>query len=181
MARKTYNVNLGIPYYSQRDSKWGSKPTSCKENGRNQTMDEVGCIITSVAMIFKSFGDDIDPGKLLEALKPNDCPFSWTTAESLYSHRYESRKSGTFDQLRAEIFKKIVIDKIPLLVRVPGHTVVATGFMGTLDVDIDGEPYYNQITPEMVRINDPYWSNHATLQDAINKKGAVEHFDHYTK
>jgi hypothetical protein len=177
MATKLYNRDLGTKSFKQTDKTWASKITSC-----GGTMHSEGCYITSVSMIFYSFGDNIDPGKLLDKLKPlgKDCPLDWDVAASQYSHTYHGKTSGTFDKLKDDIFDLIVNQRIPVIIHVPNHTVVAKGFYGTLPVDADGNPYYNQITPDMILVNDPGSSSNKTLQDVINQRGAVDYYNYFT-
>ncbi|NNV01205.1 C39 family peptidase [Brevibacillus sp. MCWH] len=177
MATKTFSRDLGTTSFKQFDSKWASKTTSC-----GGTMRSEGCYITSVAMIFNSFGDNVDPGTLLDNLKNTgkDCPIDWNAAASRYSHTYHGKMSGTFDKLKADIFDLIVNERIPVMIHVPNHLVAAKGFKGTLSVDVDGSPYYSQITPEMILVNDPGSSSNQTLQDVINQRGAVDYYTYYT-
>lgn len=178
MARKTFSRDLGVQYWSQAKSTWGSERTSC-----GGTMKSEGCVITSVAMIFDHFGDSIDPLILLNKLKPtgDDCAFDWWVAESKYGHNYEGKTSGSFNNLKADIFDLVYNQRIPIMIRVPNHTVVAVGFQGTLTVDVDGEPYVSEITPEMILVNDPGNSGNTTLQDTINQRGNVEYYNYYTE
>ncbi|MFB0828182.1 C39 family peptidase [Brevibacillus laterosporus] len=176
MARKTFNRDLGITDWKQAEKPWGKEYTSC-----GQTMADEGCIITSVAMIFDSFGDDVDPYSLLEKLKKsrNDCDFNWSAAATSYKHKYKGKKSGSFNSIKADIFDLVVTDRVPVMVRVPGHTVIVTGFRGTLSVDTDGEPYYTEIDADMFLVNDPGYKKHTPLQDVIDKRGKVEYFNYY--
>ncbi|EST55258.1 hypothetical protein T458_08010 [Brevibacillus panacihumi W25] len=176
MARKTFSRNLRVEYFGQGDSPWGSRKTSCKD-----TMRSEGCIITSVAMIFKKYGDSVDPGILLDDMQPKDCPFDWWVAASVYNHTYEGKTSGTFKQLRDEIFDLVYDQRIPIMLRVPNHTVVAVGFQGTLSVDEDGNPNYNEITPSMILVNDPGKASNKTLQDVIDQRGDFEYYNYYTE
>lgn len=146
-------------------------------------MSAEGCIITSVAMIFKSFGDNVTPKTMLEKLKKSkaDCPFNWLSAAKEYKHTYKDKTFGSFDKLKNSIFNLIVNSKIPIMVRVPGHTVVARGFNGTLPVDAKGNPDLSKITSNMILVNDPGSSKNKTLADVINQKGAVEYINYYTK
>ncbi|WP_059171967.1 hypothetical protein [Bacillus sp. FJAT-27445] len=177
MATKTYNRDLLTPSFKQFDTTWGSKITSC-----GGTMKAEGCIITSVAMLFKGFGDSLNPGTFLDALKPTgaDCPFNWLSAANKYGHSYHDKTTGTFSALKGNIFDLIVNKGTPVLIRVPGHTVVAKAFSGTLSVDIDGNPYYSQITASMINVNDPGSSTNVTLQDVINQRGELEYINRYT-
>jgi len=47
-------------YFSQNDPRWKNKTIGFS----NSTVDDYGCAISSVAMVFKYYGIDIDPGRL---------------------------------------------------------------------------------------------------------------------
>ncbi|MCK4892001.1 MAG: C39 family peptidase, partial [Candidatus Pacebacteria bacterium] len=47
-------------YFSQNDSKWKDMTIGLS----NSTVDDYGCAIASVSMVFKYYGIDIDPGRL---------------------------------------------------------------------------------------------------------------------
>lgn len=183
MAKKTYNVDLKTPSFKQFNdgtNKWYSKKTSC-----GGTIGEEGCFLTSTAMIFKGFGDNVDPGTLTDKLKSDykgaDCPFAWDTAAKAYSHTWHNKTNGSFDNIRDDLFELIVNSRIPVMVHVPNHLVVVKGFSGTLTVDIDGYPYYTEITASMFKVNDPGSSKNTTLQDVITQKGKVDYITYYTE
>ncbi|HHE45763.1 MAG TPA: hypothetical protein ENL05_00210 [Candidatus Moranbacteria bacterium] len=47
-------------YFSQRDSRWGDE----KIGNSHSLMKNYGCAITSVSMVFRKLGSNIDPGKI---------------------------------------------------------------------------------------------------------------------
>lgn len=51
-----------VPFFTQFDSAWGQRKLSTK------SLKSKGCAVTSIAMILKFFGRDMDPGKLDEHL-----------------------------------------------------------------------------------------------------------------
>lgn len=180
MATKTYQSDLKVKSWKQFDSSWASLKTSC-----GGTMKSEGCFITSVAMIFHSFGDSsITPKTLMETLKAEkkaDCPFNWYTAATKYKHTYKGKSEGTFDKLKGQIFNFMNVYKVPIMIHVPKHLVVATGFKGTLPVDANNKPDLTKVTPAMILVNDPGSSNNSTLADVIKQRGAVEYYVYYTK
>lgn len=182
MTRRSYNVDLQTPSFKQFNdgtNSWYDDVTSC-----GGTIGKEGCFLTSAAMIFKGFGDSVDPGTITKKLKDDyngaDCLFAWSTAASAYSHTWHNKANGTFDTLRDDIFELIVDQGLPVMVHVPGHLVVAKGFVGTLTQDLDGYPYYTEITPSMFRVNDPGSSYNTSLQDVINQRGPVDYISYYT-
>ncbi|WP_246021227.1 C39 family peptidase [Paenibacillus lentus] len=182
MAKRTYSVDLNTPSFKQfndGNNTWYSKKTSC-----GGTIGQEGCFLTSAAMIFKGFGDTVDPGSITEALKKKnnaDCPFNWNTAASEYSHTWHNKTNGSFNNVRSNLFDLIVTQRVPVMVHVPNHMVVVKGFQGTLTTDIDGLPYYTDISASMFKVNDPGSSSNSTLQDVINQKGSVDYITYYTK
>jgi len=58
---KTELVN-NFPYFSQHDSRWGHVVyTNSNMNDPNQTISSSGCGTTSMAMVLRSFGNDVTP------------------------------------------------------------------------------------------------------------------------
>jgi len=47
-------------YFSQRDSRWGNTTIG----NSNSTMKSYGCAVTSLAMVFRKYGSNTDPGKM---------------------------------------------------------------------------------------------------------------------
>jgi hypothetical protein len=65
-----------VPYYWQGDPQWGGN----RIGACNNTIRNVGCALTSVAMIFKYYGVDKNPGTLNSCLGGAACPLSWGTS-----------------------------------------------------------------------------------------------------
>lgn len=55
-----------VPFFKQFDAAWGTRKL-----GSSSSLKAAGCAITSVAMVLKYYGRDIDPGKLDEYLDNN--------------------------------------------------------------------------------------------------------------
>lgn len=64
-------------YYNQRDSQWGNQLIGKS----NETMAEVGCLITSVAMITSHYGKTLTPAQIAASSNP----FFYNTADMLWT------------------------------------------------------------------------------------------------
>ncbi|TXI34146.1 MAG: hypothetical protein E6Q53_01855 [Candidatus Moraniibacteriota bacterium] len=53
-------------YYNQRDSQWGNQTIGLS----NETMKEVGCLVTSMAMVASHYGKSIKPGDIAASSSP---------------------------------------------------------------------------------------------------------------
>lgn len=53
-------------YYNQRDGQWGNKFMGLS----NETMAEVGCLVTSVAMVSSHYGKSLTPGDIADSTSP---------------------------------------------------------------------------------------------------------------
>ncbi len=56
-----------VPFFTQFDKAWGGNKL-----GKKKTLGQAGCAITSIAMILKFYGREIDPGSLDEHLDANN-------------------------------------------------------------------------------------------------------------
>lgn len=91
-------------YFSQRDSRWAGQ----RIGHSNYTIFEVGCLITSVAMVHKSYGIDTNPSKIAA----NSNYFWYRTAYMLIPWPAPSGKSYTAisrDRIDDEIDDRPVI------------------------------------------------------------------------
>lgn len=59
-ARPSENLASTSWYFSQNDSRWKDMTIGFS----NSTIDDYGCAIAAIAMVFKYYGIDIDPGRL---------------------------------------------------------------------------------------------------------------------
>ena len=136
----------GVPNLKQCDGSWGSNNLgTC-----SYTICSAGCAITSVAMVFKYFGVDTDPGRLNTWLTNNGgfsggCYIIWSTAVNIGSgFTYIGNPGQDFNRLRSELDAGY-----PVIVEVNNngqHFVVVTGY--------SGDTYY---------INDPAYTSRTTL------------------
>ncbi len=66
-------------YFSQQNPGWkdhlldtdGNCPAACS------TIGSCGCTLTSAAMLYRSFGAELDPASLSDCMAERACPFSW--------------------------------------------------------------------------------------------------------
>ena len=139
-----------VPYFSQCDSSWGNVTLgTCSQ----YTVCEMGCAISAVAMVFKYYGVNTDPGAVNTWLKNHNgynsgCLLNWTTAANMAPDKVTfiaKITSPDWSRLRSELNSGY---PVILEVRNNGsqHFVVATGYYE--------DTYY---------INDPYYSSRTTL------------------
>lgn len=64
-------------YYNQRDSQWGSRVIG----NSNMTMSNVGCLVTSAAMIASHYGKNLTPGDIAASANP----FEYDTADMRFN------------------------------------------------------------------------------------------------
>lgn len=64
-------------YYNQRDSQWGNQLIG----GSNMTMANVGCLVTSAAMIASHYGKNITP----KDIASSSAPFEYDTADMRFT------------------------------------------------------------------------------------------------
>jgi len=136
-----------VPHFYQTDSSWGGGHLgTC-----STTIGLSGCAITSIAMVFKYFGANIDPGTLNSWLTnnggyENGCLVYWSTAANVSSNiTYVGSVGEDWGRLQSELD-----EGYPVIVEVNNsgtqHFVVVTGYSGST--------YY---------INDPLYSSRTTL------------------
>lgn len=67
-AASAWAAVLSLPYFSQRDSQWSSQ----KMRTSTTTLGQAGCATTSMSMLLRFRGADVDPGKLNSWLNSNN-------------------------------------------------------------------------------------------------------------
>jgi hypothetical protein len=138
-------------------------------------------------MIFKGFGDDVDPHSLLGNLMKSgyDCPLNWSGAASKYGHSVAELAPGTFDQLKAKLFDYIYNKNKPIVYCVSGsttHAVVITGINATIPVDPDtGAPETAYLTSSMFYVNDPGNNSNSTLDQVFSRYPTSEKIVAYNR
>lgn len=121
-------TTIPFPYFSQRDPQWSND----KYDHINKTIGQVGCALSSAAMVLKSYGLNKVPwGNELREMNPknlnnwlNTLPekyfrngsLNWSTISSL-SKALNSSDSAKFTKLEVEVIKNNILPKIdPILV-----------------------------------------------------------------
>jgi len=120
-----------VPHFSQGDARWGQRVL-----GRSSSISKQGCAITSIAMIQKFYGRDVEPGSLDVYLDNHDGYHGnsviWSVAGKFKETRTKKlkyfRKSGRESDL-IKIIKQRVDNNLPTMARV--------------DYGIDGDLTYN--------------------------------------
>lgn len=112
-------------YFSQKDSRWGSKTIGNSKS----LMKDWGCAVTSVAMVFRKMGSSIDPGKMAkQKIFYSDLinwPDSWSPDISLASS--VSHGNVSWSTIDSKIKKGIPVIVYIKKTNGGGHYVVITG------------------------------------------------------
>lgn len=120
-----------VPHYWQQDPRWASnKLGAC--GGVCSIIGNCGCALTSLAMTFKYYGADHDPGSLAACMGDHACPLYWgsSTIDSCSSGKVDFTASPGFSWagLESELEKGPVILQLN---RVGGmHFVLAVSGSG---------------------------------------------------
>ena len=125
-----FGAILSIPFFSQIDPAWSGQ----KMGATQSTIGPKGCATTSVAMLLRLRGADVDPGKLNAWLNKNggytsDLSLDWSKAVKYNGTQwltYDGR--GTLGSL-AEVSKQLANRKLIIAqsTRYPSHFVVIRG------------------------------------------------------
>ena len=125
--RPSENLASTSWYFSQNDPKWKDMTIGLS----NSTVDDYGCAISSVAMVFKYYGIDIDPGRLSkQPIYYRDLiywPDQWRFLDLIKKtgHKYGGLTNGDWNLIDREIASgHPVIVFIKALGRGAGHYVV---------------------------------------------------------
>jgi len=155
-----------VPYYNQCNSTWGGnligQPGHCSE-----TICSVGCALTSVAMVLRYLGDNVDPGSLNAWLRNHGgysgCLIYWSVPANHDQNIQYVTSFYTTDKTRV---RQELDAGYPVIVGVnvvngnPRHYVVVTRYTGS-------SPSYTYY------INDPAWTNRTTLANYNNAIGYI--------
>jgi len=91
-----------VPHYWQQDPRWAAnKLGAC--TGPCGTIGGCGCALTSLAMTFKYYGANRDPGSLAACLGKSACPLVWSPACSEGKVTYNGWRAFNWSQLAAEL------------------------------------------------------------------------------
>lgn len=101
-----------VPFFKQFDEDW-----SFRKLGTNKTIGRAGCAISSIAMILKYFGRDMDPGKLDQYLDENNGyegdNVIWATAfKAGWETGLPTIKLTQYKFINKDQFEKILDDRI---------------------------------------------------------------------
>jgi hypothetical protein len=119
-----------VPYYWQGDPQWGgNKIGACNNNIRN-----VGCALTSLAMIFRYYGVNHNPGTLNSCMGGYACPLSWGSSKvttcSAGRVKWVSWPAFSYTRLEQELKKGPVILEISKSANML-HFIVVLGGSGS--------------------------------------------------
>lgn len=150
---------LNVPKYMQCSSPWGSQQIGfCASN----TICQLGCAVTSIAMLLKGNGANVDPGTLNTFLKGqhngyvNGCEINWPVACSFPNSTmsFVSFHSVTTTKLKSEIDEQ---DPVIVEVDLPNsnlsHFIVVYGYNN------NGNSFSDFL------VHDPLLSNSSTLNN----------------
>lgn len=122
-------ISLDVPDLKQYEGGWENDLYGHTKD----TISDFGCALTSASMVLKFFGHDIDPGELNNWLKKQKDGYlrnnlvNWL-AVSRYTIIHESTTSPVLEYSRSLLtIDKILSnlqEKLPTIVKVPGHFVV---------------------------------------------------------
>ncbi len=138
-------------HYLQSDTEWANDPTAC-----GSTIGQVGCAITSFAMILKHFNINKDPGDVNADLGEDACPFMFFEAGNEYGlstvEVYYS-DTATLSELNAtnRIREQLRVSR-PVLVGMKTssgktHFVVAYSYV---DMEPGGSPIVSILDPSIL-------------------------------
>jgi len=134
-------ISPRVPHFSQGDPRWAARVL-----GKSSTIARQGCAVTSIAMILRFYGRDVNPGSL-DAFLDSEGGYAgnsvvWTVAGRCGQGRKGklkyAQKTASEGKLR-EILNQRVKDNLPTMVRVDygvdsdityNHFVVCVGVTG---------------------------------------------------
>lgn len=111
-------------YYNQRDSQWGSQYIG----NSNETMAEVGCLVTSIAMVATHYGKNITPADIAASSNP----FFYNTANMLWT--WSGPVNGVMANRSRVGYSSSTLDSAladgnPVIVRISAANSVGTHFI----------------------------------------------------
>lgn len=156
MVKAEGAMRLDIPFYRQIWEPWGKQNLGFSDD----LIENSGCALTSLAMVFKYYGVDTDPGKLNEWLKENSgfqgsSSIKWSKAVELSGGNVKYLGIENYDgTANLEKINWLLDSGCPVIARMDyqgtNHYVVISGR--------SGDTYY---------LNDPWYENPArTVNDS---------------
>jgi peptidoglycan hydrolase CwlO-like protein len=115
-------------YYNQRDSQWGSRVIG----NSNMTMANVGCLVTSAAMVASHYGKSLTPGDIAASSNPfeydtADMRFNWlgsVNGAAVSRSAHSCSGSGCLSIIDSELSANR-----PVIVRITASNVAGTHFI----------------------------------------------------
>lgn len=168
---RIYAQSLSMPKYYQDDSRWGSVLIN------KQTMQAVGCAVTSFTMIANHFKNVGDPGVVAAKLDSLGYanPFAYASAASTYgltAHVYDNTQVAnmSYSSIKTQIVANIEVGR-PVMVGLKKGT--STHFVAAYGYTDNGNA---------VRIYDP-WSprDYSRLDQYIDAGWSVHRLSYYTE
>lgn len=147
---------LDVPFFRQIWEPWGKETLG----NSNDIIENSGCALTSLAMVFKYFGVDTDPGRLNQWLKENN---GFMGSNSIIWSKAIEMTEGRVNYLGMQNFSQSAdMDTINLY--------IDSGFPVLARMNFQNTPHYVVITGRSEGtyfINDPWYENPArTINEA---------------
>ena len=111
-----------VPFYYNADPRWANN----KFGTCSCTIGKCGCAVSSLAMTFKYYGANHNPGSLATCLGESACPLVWSQACSGGKVKFEGYTSFDWNRLEQEIAK----GQLVILRLAPMHFVVVVSGSG---------------------------------------------------
>jgi hypothetical protein len=97
-----------VPFFSQRDPRWANHPLRTVPGGCGyscNTIGKCGCTLTSVAMVFRYYGANLNPASLSDCMGTSACPFYWGTGASCSGGKasWSNRYNFSWGRLEQEV------------------------------------------------------------------------------
>jgi peptidoglycan hydrolase CwlO-like protein len=130
-------------YYSQRNSKWGDD----RLGGSRYTIEDSGCAITSIAMVFTYHGEKVDPGDLADVSSfTNQGYIDWGSPTKKFDMELAKRTGHSTSNFSSSEIKDYIEDDIPVIAYIsaggPGHYVVIHGYDSKRKDFVAHDPYW---------------------------------------
>lgn len=137
-----------------------------------QSFINSGCFLCALTMIAACMENNttMKPYKLIErgvATATDPSIISYSKVSSSFS--LETKQNNFI----ANIAEAVVGNNVPVMIQVPGHAVVAYGYVGNM-TNTSGEPQYSTADASAIRIFDPYKGRYDdNLEGLISSYGAI--------
>lgn len=136
-------------YYSQRDSRWGNN----RIGSSSESILEVGCLITDIAMIMKKYGSSWTPANIASS---SDYFFA-DTAYMLHPSRFSWPIGKSYQNISTDSIASEIQNGNPVII---GVYAGAYGTHYVVAKNLDGDDYI---------IHDPYYGPDKKFRDYYSK------------